>query len=82
MFQSAYLLWISYLIPMIRGFMVAQVIIAVTGSAVWIAGIHVDYPARLAPVSTPFFTSSLLGLLGSVAHRSGRGSESTYNGST
>ncbi|KAI4103023.1 MAG: hypothetical protein LQ339_004386 [Xanthoria mediterranea] len=50
MFQSAYLLWISYLIPMIRGFMVAQVIIAVTGSAVWTAGIHVDYPARLAPI--------------------------------
>lgn len=56
MFQSAYLLWISYLIPMIRGFMVAQVIIAVTGSAIWIATIHVEYPARVAPVSTPFFS--------------------------
>ncbi|KAL8766609.1 MAG: hypothetical protein Q9209_006674 [Squamulea sp. 1 TL-2023] len=49
-FQSVYLLWISYLIPMIRGFMVAQVIIALTGSAIWIASIHVDYPARIAPV--------------------------------
>ncbi|KAL9001171.1 MAG: hypothetical protein Q9169_000355 [Polycauliona sp. 2 TL-2023] len=50
MFQSVYLLWVSYLIPMIRGFMVAQVVIAAISSAIWIAGIHVDYPARVAPI--------------------------------
>ncbi|KAL8669721.1 MAG: hypothetical protein Q9168_005705 [Polycauliona sp. 1 TL-2023] len=35
LFQSAYLLW---------------VVIAVTGSAIWIASTHVDYPARVAPI--------------------------------
>ncbi|KAL8694735.1 MAG: hypothetical protein Q9218_000661 [Villophora microphyllina] len=46
--MAAYLLWVSYLIPMIRGFMIFQVIIALVGCAMWIASIHVDYPARLA----------------------------------
>ncbi|KAL8739007.1 MAG: hypothetical protein Q9181_000289 [Wetmoreana brouardii] len=54
-FSAAYLLWTAYLIPMIRGFMVAQVIIAVIGSAFWIASIHIDYPARLAPIWITIF---------------------------
>lgn len=34
--------------------MVSQVVIATIGSAIWIASIHVDYPARLALVSFSF----------------------------
>ncbi|KAL8665487.1 MAG: hypothetical protein Q9202_002192 [Teloschistes flavicans] len=55
LFLAAYLLWISYLIPMIRGFMVSQVVIATIGSAIWIASIHVDYPARLALIWIAMF---------------------------
>ncbi|KAI4107723.1 MAG: hypothetical protein L6R37_001408 [Teloschistes peruensis] len=36
LFLAAYLLWISYLIPMIRGFMVSQVAVATVGCAIWI----------------------------------------------
>lgn len=46
-FVATYYVWIAYLLPVTRGTMLWQTLIAVIGSALWIGTIHVGYPARL-----------------------------------
>ncbi|KAL8711317.1 MAG: hypothetical protein Q9220_004214 [cf. Caloplaca sp. 1 TL-2023] len=55
LFQASYLLWTAYLIPMVRGFLIAQVLVTIVGSAIWVVSIHADYPARLAPIWITLF---------------------------
>ncbi|KAL9601300.1 MAG: hypothetical protein Q9219_002595 [cf. Caloplaca sp. 3 TL-2023] len=54
-FQALYLLWIAFVIPMVRGFMVAHVTISVVAGAIWVVSIHVDYPKRLTPIWISLF---------------------------
>jgi low temperature requirement protein LtrA len=49
-FIGSYYGFISYVIPMVRGMMVSQVIAIVIPSAIWIASIYVDMPKRLAMI--------------------------------
>ena len=48
LFSGVSYLWMAYLIPMVRGYMVANAIIIAIPSVLWVASIHVDYPKRLA----------------------------------
>ena len=47
LFAATYFVFISYLIPMIRGTMLAHTFLALISAALWIASCHVDYPNRL-----------------------------------
>lgn len=47
LFAAVYFVHISYLIPMIRGTMLAHTIVVLIGSALWIASCSVEYPRRL-----------------------------------
>ncbi|MCJ1470309.1 hypothetical protein MMC07_008954 [Pseudocyphellaria aurata] len=47
LFAASYYLWIAYTLPMVRGYMLANTILVVIPSALWIASIHTDYPSRL-----------------------------------
>lgn len=50
LFNTVYLVWIAYLIPMVRGYMICQSILVLIPSALWIASIQLEYPDRLALV--------------------------------
>lgn len=45
----------AYLVPMIRGSLIAHIVIGLVGSAVYIAAIHVDYPYMVAPLFVALF---------------------------
>lgn len=45
----------AYLLPMIKGVMISNVIVILIPSALWIASIHVEMPARLGLVFTALF---------------------------
>lgn len=47
LFTATYYVWIAYLLPMVRPYMIAQTLLIVVPSALWISSIHVDYPNRL-----------------------------------
>lgn len=48
LFNAVHYLWIGWLIPMVRGFMVLNAVMVAIPSALWIASIQVEYPDRLA----------------------------------
>ncbi|KAH8657000.1 bacterial low temperature requirement A protein-domain-containing protein [Tricladium varicosporioides] len=48
LFMGAYYLILIFLIPMIRGMMIASVIMTVIPSALWIGSIYLEMPVRLA----------------------------------
>lgn len=50
LFMAGYLVTIAMVIPMIRGMMIMQVILALIPSAVWIGSIYIDMPNRLAAI--------------------------------
>jgi low temperature requirement protein LtrA len=45
--QGIYFLWVAALVPTIRGVMICQSGIVLITTAMWIASVHTDYPARL-----------------------------------
>jgi low temperature requirement protein LtrA len=55
LFVAAYYAWISYIIPMVRGMMITQMISIVVPSAIWIASIYVEMPTRLAMIWVSLF---------------------------
>jgi low temperature requirement protein LtrA len=54
-FIAFYYGFISFVIPMVRGMMISQVIAIVIPSAIWIASIYVDMPNRLAMIWVALF---------------------------
>ena len=50
LFQAIYFIWLSYLIPMIRGMLLLTVVTILIPAGLWIASIHVDEPDRWAIV--------------------------------
>ena len=62
LFNAAYFAWISYILPMIRGHMILNTILILIPSALWIASIQLEYPARLALV-WPAITLDLFGYI-------------------
>jgi low temperature requirement protein LtrA len=54
-FIGSYYGLISYIVPMVRGMMISQVIAIVIPSAIWIASIYVDMPQRLALIWVALF---------------------------
>jgi low temperature requirement protein LtrA len=54
-FIGSYYALISYVVPMVRGMMIAQVIGIVIPSGIWIASIYVNMPQRLALIWLALF---------------------------
>ena len=50
LFNAVHYLWIGWLLPMVRGYMVINALMIAIPSALWIASIHVENPNRLALV--------------------------------
>lgn len=48
LYECVYFLLVGYWVPTIRGTMVMHATVMVCASTLWIASIHVEYPARLA----------------------------------
>ena len=55
LFTATYYVWIAYMLPMVRAYMILQTILIIIPSALWISSIHVDYPNRLALVWIALF---------------------------
>lgn len=55
LFMAGYLLLCGYFIPMIRGVMKYHAAITLLGAALWIASIHVAWPAQLALIFPALF---------------------------
>jgi low temperature requirement protein LtrA len=54
-FIGSYYALISYVVPMVRGMMISQVIAIVVPSIIWIASIYVDMPQRIALIWVALF---------------------------
>lgn len=63
LFNASYYLWMSYILPTIRGHMLTNAICVLIPSILWIGSIQVEYPARLALI----WPAIVLDLLGSIA---------------
>ncbi|KUJ08616.1 uncharacterized protein LY89DRAFT_691040 [Mollisia scopiformis] len=50
LFMASYLIILAITIPMIRGMMIVQVILALIPSAIWVGSIYIDMPNRLAAI--------------------------------
>lgn len=55
LFTATYYVWIAYMLPMVRAYMILQTTLIIIPSALWISSIHVDYPNRLALVWIALF---------------------------
>lgn len=55
LFASLYYLWISYMLPIVRGYMITNTVLIVIPSILWIASIHVEYPRRLGLIWVALF---------------------------
>lgn len=55
LFMGSYYLTLAYVIPMVRGSMFVQALLALFPSALWIASIHVPLPSRLALIWVAIF---------------------------
>ena len=55
LFMGSYYLILSYIIPMVRGMMIAQAVLTLIPSALWIASIHIAMPNRLAVIWIAIF---------------------------
>ena len=76
LFLSAYYLWVGYLLPMVRGTMIAFVVAIVIPSTLWIASIQVTGGSRLALI----WIAIPLDLFGSGAIVGIMHAAQTYNG--
>ena len=47
---AVWFVWVSYLLPNIRGTLIAHIIIVCISSVLWIVSMHVEYPKQLAPI--------------------------------
>lgn len=54
-FASIYYLWISYMLPIVRGYMISNTVLIVIPTILWIASIHVEYPRRLGLIWVALF---------------------------
>ncbi|KAF6229580.1 hypothetical protein HO173_011435 [Letharia columbiana] len=50
LFHAVHFLWIGYLLPMVRVYMIINAICTAIPAAVWVASVQVEYPDRLALV--------------------------------
>ena len=57
-------MWIGHLLPMIRGYMIANSVTIVVPAALWIASVQVDYPNRLALIWVAIFVGKSHQFLG------------------
>lgn len=48
LFNAVHYLWIGWLLPMVRGYMIINALLIAIPSALWIASIQLEYPDRLA----------------------------------
>lgn len=55
LFTATYYVWIAYMLPMVRAYMLLQTILIVIPSVLWVSSIHVDYPNRLALIWIALF---------------------------
>lgn len=55
LFNAVHYLWIGWLIPMVRGYMIINATLIAIPSALWIASIQLDYPDRLSIVWIAIF---------------------------
>lgn len=55
LYMAAYLLLMSFLLPMIRPIMLWHVIIGLVGAGIWIGSIHVSWPVQLALIFIAMF---------------------------
>lgn len=62
LYQACYFLLVAYLVPTVRGTMVLHAIIMCIASFLWIASIHVDYPARLGLIWVAIFIDTFGGM--------------------
>ena len=62
LFLAAYFMWISHLLPMVRGHMIWNSVMILIPSALWIASIQLEYPARLGLIC-PAITLDLWGTM-------------------
>lgn len=62
LFAAVWYVWVAYLLPTIRGTMLYHTLITAVSAALWIASIHLDYPANLGPI----FVAIVIDLSGSV----------------
>ena len=69
-FEAVYFLFVAWLVPMIRGMLIASTILVACGSALWIGSIHVEDPKRLALIwlAIPFDTLSMGMIVPLVIH--------------
>lgn len=65
LFNALHLSFVSYLLPMVRGYMIMNVIAILVPSAIWIASIQVEYPKRIALIWIAIFVDifSVLGIV-------------------
>jgi len=55
LFMGGYCLVLIWIVPMVRGTMIAQVVLAIIPSMIWIASIYVEMPKRLALIWVAIF---------------------------
>ena len=46
-YGAVYFLWLSYVVPLVRGTLIYTAAIAVLAAVFWIGSIHIDYPGQL-----------------------------------
>lgn len=55
LFMASYYATLSYLIPMVRGMMITQVVAIVVPCVIWIVSIYIDMPQRLSMIWITLF---------------------------
>ena len=51
LFVAAYFVFVAWIIPMVKGTMVANISLILVSSALWIGSIHVELPERYALIA-------------------------------
>jgi hypothetical protein len=64
LFQALHAAYIVFMLPLVRAMMIAQILLILASTALWIASVHVEMPARLGLT----FTALALELFGSEIH--------------
>ncbi|TVY52773.1 hypothetical protein LSUE1_G009743, partial [Lachnellula suecica] len=55
LFMGGYLFVLAMIVPMVRGMMLAHVVLTLIPAALWIASVHISYPLRLAAIWIAIF---------------------------
>ncbi|KAJ8071428.1 hypothetical protein OCU04_001749 [Sclerotinia nivalis] len=66
LFMGSYYLFLAWAIPMVRGMLIAQAIIILIPSTLWIGSIYIDLPQRFAIIAIAIFID-LTGTVGVVS---------------